>query len=129
VQYSNFGEKKAPLPLSPGAFDPLSAFYYTRFFDLKENMVIERPVTDGKKCVTGKSTVRKREQIEVSGKTYDAFLIEPELKHIGGVFEKSKDAKIKLWVSADHRHIPLRIESKVIVGSFVGELISAEGTM
>jgi len=127
VQYSNFGEKKDPLPLSPGAFDPLSAFYYTRFFDLKEGMVIERPVTDGKKCVIGKASVKKREQIEVSGKTYDAFLIEPELKHIGGVFEKSKDAKIKLWVSADHRRIPLRIESKVIVGSFVAELISAEG--
>jgi len=127
VQYSNFGEKKDPLPLSPGAFDPLSAFYYTRFFDLEEGMVIERPVTDGKKCVIGKASVKKREQIKVSGKTYDAFLIEPELKHIGGVFEKSKDAKIKLWVSADHRRIPLRIESKVIVGSFVAELISAEG--
>lgn len=127
VQYSNFGEKKDPIPLTPGTFDPLSAFYYTRFFDLKEGMVIERPVTDGKKCVIGKASVKKREQIEVSGKTYDAFLIEPELKHIGGVFENSKEAKIKLWVSADHRRIPLRIESKVIVGSFVGELISAEG--
>jgi hypothetical protein len=41
------------------------------------------------------------------------------------VFEKSKDAEIELWVSADKRRVPLRIKSKVIVGSFVGELISA----
>jgi hypothetical protein len=61
----------------------------------------------------------------VGGKTYEAYLLKPEMRHIGGVFEKSKDAEIELWVSADKRRVPLRIKSKVIVGSFVGELISA----
>ncbi|MGA8180500.1 MAG: DUF3108 domain-containing protein, partial [Desulfobacterales bacterium] len=58
---------------------------------------------------------------------YDTYLIEPELKHIGGVFEKSKNAKIQLWVTADKRKIPVKIKSKVAVGSFVGELVSATG--
>jgi len=124
VQYSNFGKKREPLSLKAGAFDPLSVFYYSRFFEMKENMVIERAVTDGKKCVTGRATVVRREKIKIGEKTYDSWLLEPELKDIGGVFEKSKNAKIRLWVSADKRRIPLRIESKVIVGSFVGELIS-----
>ncbi len=124
VQYSNFGKKREPLELKPGAFDPLSVFYYSRFFDMKENMVIERPVTDGKKCVMGRAKVVRKEKIKIGEKTYDSWLLEPELKDIGGVFEKSKNAKIRLWVSADKRRIPLRIESKVIVGSFVGELIS-----
>ena len=69
------------------------------------------------------------EIIKIEGVTYDTFLMEPELKHIGGVFEKSKNAKIKLWITADKRRIPVKIKSKVIVGSFVGELISAEKIM
>jgi hypothetical protein len=54
-------------------------------------------------------------------------LVEPDLKHVGGVFKKSKNAKLRIWVTADARRIPVKIESEVIVGSFVGELVSAEG--
>ena len=67
----------------------------------------------------------KREKIEVGKKVYDTYLIMPELKHVGGVFEKSKNAKIKLWITADERRLLVKIKSKVIVGSFIGELVPA----
>lgn len=127
AQYSNFGNKREPISLLPGSFDPLSIFYYSRLLELKENAKIKGPVTDGKKCVMGNARVVKREEIKVAGKKYDTYLLEPQLKHIGGVFEKSKNAKIKIWVTADKKRIPVKIKSKVIVGSFVGELISAAG--
>lgn len=127
AMYSNFGKKREPISIHPGSFDPLSVLYYARLLDLNANAEIRCPVTDGKKSIIGRGRVKKREKIMISDKTYDAFLMEPELKHVGGVFEKSRDAKIKLWVTADHRKIPLRIKSKVVVGSFVGELSSAEG--
>ena len=44
-----------------------------------------------------------------------------------GVFKKSKDASIQIWVTADENRIPLRLKSKVVVGNFIGELISADG--
>ncbi len=127
AQYSNFGGKRDPVPLLPGSFDPLSAFYYTRLIDPATVKAVERPVTDGKKCVVGKARIIKKETIKLAnGKTYDTYLMEPELKHVGGVFEKSKNAKIKVWVTADNRRIPVRIKSKVAVGSFIGELVSVE---
>lgn len=127
AQYANFDKKRAPIPVAEGAFDPLSAFYFSRLFDLEAHRQIERPVTDGKRCVTGRARVHKRENITVGGRVYDTFLITPEMKHIRGVFEKSEGADIKLWVSADHRRIPIRIESQVVVGRFVGELVSDSG--
>ena len=126
VQYSNFGEKIKPVSLLPGSFDPLSVFYAFRLHDLKENIKLETPVTDGKKCVIGTARVLKREKIEVAGGIYDTYLIEPDLKHIGGVFKKSKNANLLIWVTADKRRIPVKIKSKVAVGSFVGELTSVE---
>jgi hypothetical protein len=126
AQYSNFGSKKRPISLLPGSFDPWSVFYAFRLHDLKVNMRIKAPVTDGKKCVIGEARVVKREKIQLPSGAYDTYLVEPNLKHIGGVFEKSKDAKLKIWVTADTLRIPVRVKSKVIVGSFVAELISAE---
>lgn len=129
AQYFNFNEPKEPIPLMTGTFDPLSAFYFVRLFDLKEGMVIERPITDGKKNVMGRVEVIKREIITVAGKSYDTFLLKPELSHVGGVFKKSEGAEIRLWVTVDSR-ILVRIESEVMVGSFVGDLISVrKGTI
>lgn len=125
--YTNFDEKRDPIEIPPGTFDPLSAFYYARLFNLKTDLIIERSVTDGKKSVIGKATIIKRETIKLKIGTFETYLMEPEVEHIGGVFERSKGAKIQLWVTADQRQIPVKISSEVIVGSFVGELISATG--
>ena len=124
AQYTNRNDVRPPMTLLPGSFDPLSAFYHIRSMDLKPGTPLERPITDGKKNVIGRADVVRRETIRVAGKWYDTFLIEPELKHVGGVFEKSPNAKIQLWITADHRRLPVRIKSKVVVGSFVGDLIS-----
>jgi hypothetical protein len=124
--YSKNGKMRRLISILAGSFDPLSVFYAFRIHELKEGLVIKVPVTDGKKCVMGLARVIKREKINVAGRTYDTYLVEPDLEHIGGVFEKSKNAKLQIWVTADKRRIPVRIKSKVIVGSFVGELISAE---
>jgi hypothetical protein len=118
-------EKKPAIPLLPGCFDPLSIFYYARTQALKGGNTLERPVSDGEKCVLGRARVVKRERLTINGKGYDTFLIEPSIKHVGGVFKKSKHASIKVWVTADERHIPVRIKSKVVIGSFVGELVEA----
>jgi len=126
AQYSKVGqdENRAPVSILPGTFDPLSVFFAFRMYDLNENKEISIPVTDGKKMALGKVNVIQREVIKVNGNEYDTFLVEPELGDIGGVFEKSKEAKLQIWVTADNRRIPVRIKSKVIVGSFVAELTS-----
>ncbi len=125
--YSKNGKKRKPVPILPGSFDPLSVFYAFRIHELKEGLEINIPVTDGKKCVNGIARVIKREKIKVNGKVWDTYLVEPDLEHIKGVFEKSKNAKLQLWVTADKYQMLVRVKSKVIIGSFVGDLILSKG--
>ena len=127
VQYTNADEVREPVSISAGTFDPLSIFFWSRSANLVVGGRIQRPVTDGKKHVMGVADVVRRETVTVSAGTFDTFLIEPDLTHVGGVFEKSPDAKIQLWVSADYRRLPVKLKSKVIVGSFSGELVSLTG--
>jgi hypothetical protein len=127
AQYTNKGQARAPIAITEGTFDPLSIFYWSRSVDLVVGGQIQRAVTDGKKHVIGAADVVRQERITVPAGTFDTLLIEPDLSHVGGVFEKSPDAKIQLWISADQRRLPVKLKSKVIVGSFSGELVSVTG--
>jgi hypothetical protein len=126
ARYSKKGEGKHRNPVSilPGTFDPLAVFYAFRLSDLDKESEIILPATDGKKMVLGKLNIIRKETIKVNGFQYDTFLVEPELGALGGVFEKSEGAKLQIWVTADNRRIPVRMKSKVAVGSFVAELTS-----
>jgi hypothetical protein len=127
AHYFNKGKQEHSLTLLPGTFDPLSIFYAFRLHPLKDALEVEQPVTDGKKLVLGRAQVIRREKVKVEAGEFDTYLIQPELKHIGGVFEKSKDAKLNVWVTADDRRIVAKIRSKVVVGHFTGELTAFEG--
>lgn len=126
AQFANFGEKKDPIEIMPGSLDPLSVFYFARQADLKVNSDISRPVTDGEVNLLGQGRIVTRENVKVGNATYDTFLLEPDLKDIGGVFEKDRKARIRIWLTADERRQLVRLKSKVVVGSFVAELVSGK---
>jgi hypothetical protein len=128
ARYSNQGTARKPISIAAGTFDPLSAFYFFRCLDLAVGERIQHSVTDGKQSQLGVVHVIRRETVSVPAGTFDAFLIEPDLAQVGGVFDKSPDAKIQVWVTADYRRLPVKLKSKVIVGSFTGELVSMKGT-
>lgn len=127
AHYHRKGRKKKEIVIVPGTFDPLSVFFFARTVDMSVGMYIRKAVSDGKKMVVGQAKVVRREKIKVPAGKFDTFLLEPELADIGGVFEKSKEAKIQVWVTADERRIPVKIESSVSVGRFKGELVKATG--
>jgi len=102
--------------------DPLSAFYFVRNQHLEVGTVIEGPMTDGKRCKVARIEVKERKTIKVNGTKYDCFRLKPDLADVGGVFEKEKKAKMEIWCTADHRHIPVLMKSKVAIGSFKAEL-------
>jgi len=124
ARYSNFDERAEPIPILSGSFDPLSVFYALRPFQLEEGEELKAAVTDGKKCILGSARVIRREKIKVRDTVYDTFLVEPDLEQLAGVFEKLKNAKIQIWVTADGASIPVRVKSEIFVGSFVAELVS-----
>jgi hypothetical protein len=110
------------IDIPENTLDPLSAFYFIRNQKLEVGTVIQGPMTDGKRAKEVEIKVVKRERIKVNGKKYDTFKLVPDMKDVGGVFEKSKDAKMEIWCTADDRHIPVLLKSKVMVGSFKAEL-------
>jgi hypothetical protein len=125
--YVNFDTEPKVISLLPGSFDPLSVFYFSRLYDFQKNEAFERPVTDGEKNLMGILRVLGRETVSVPAGTFEALVLEPDLKNVEGVFSKKQRAKIKLWVTDDERRLLVQMKSKAMVGSFVAQLVSVEG--
>jgi len=121
------GALKNSVLIQPGTFDPLSMLFLCRTMPLSVGFEFAAPVTDGDKAVAGKARVVRRETITTPLGEFDTFLVEPEVKDIGGVFRKSPDSTLQIWITADARRLPVRVKSKVIVGSFSMELTAYEG--
>lgn len=126
AQLTRDGKKRDPIKVPPGTFDPLSAMYALRLRTFKLNDVVEIPVSDGKKCAIGRGTVVREERIKTPAGEFDTVVIEPEMKDVSGVFKKSPGAKIHVWFTKTAPFVPVKVASKVLIGSFVGELISIE---
>jgi hypothetical protein len=65
--------------------------------------------------------------ISVPAGKYKAVGTTPEMKNLSGVFKKSPDGILRVWYTVDNRRIPVKISSKVIVGSFTASLVKASG--
>lgn len=126
VRYVNNlnGENRDPVSIIPGTFDPLGIVFFARSldFDVGDRLVV--PTSNGKEFfytiihVTGKVERRFR-----YGKR-EAYVLEPDIKDIGGVFKRSPNGSIRFYISADEQKLPLRMESEVAVGKFWAELVS-----
>ncbi len=133
VSYRNFDETRPPATILEGTVDPLAAYYYLRSLPLAPGMVIERPVTDGKKTVLGRARVTGTEEVVTPAGRFRTLVIEPDMQDVRGVFEKTRDATMYLWLTDDDSHLLVRARSRVAVGSFVAELVryvppAADGT-
>lgn len=126
VRYTDKGKTRDPVKIVPGTWDMLSITYAVRSMALDGMSLLRLPSTDGKKLAYTDVTINPPKRIKTPMGSFDAILLRPDTKNLGGIFRKSKNAGIDLWFSNDERHLPVRVSSKVIVGSFAAELIAVE---
>jgi hypothetical protein len=124
VVYSNFDDTRDPVEITENTFDPISSFYRMRTLDFEVGKSLTFSVSDGKKTFLQRGEVVKREKVTTPLGVFDTFLIVPSAANLSGVFEKSKNPRIRVWISADERRIPVRIQVKVVVGSIIFDLVS-----
>jgi len=117
------GDLKHTLEQPLDVFDPMSVLFSFRKQPLYKTMRFKSNVTDGKKSVVGEAYVEGVDDIETPMGVIRCFRVRLDVKHISGVFKKSKDAELLVWFSADERRLPVKVRSKVVVGHFTLELV------
>ncbi len=121
------GEEEQPVPIVPGTFDPLGIVFLVRSleFDVGDELVI--PASNGRELFHAVVRVVGRVERDFLSGRREAWVIEPDIKDVGGVFRRSENASLRFYLSADARKLPLRMESEVSVGRFWAELVDDDG--
>jgi hypothetical protein len=108
-------------PASPRAVDQVAMFYYVRLLPLEpgSKFVLRNQADPDDNPLTVE--VLKRERVKVPAGTFDTYVLDLDVKTDGGLFKKGGENRI--WVTTDARHVPVKISSKVGIGSFEAELV------
>ena len=123
--YTNFGKPEKSVTIQPGTLDPLSLIFAIRMYRLIPGDVLEIPVTDGKRVINAKAIVASRETVTINHDVYDTLLVIPDLSRLEGIVSGRGEPSLKIWFTTDERHLPVKIQTRIAVGSFVFELVSA----
>jgi len=111
--------------VAAGHLNAIDAFFHLRKMDLKPGMKIRIPIFDSRKKYEVEVDVIKREKLLAPwGKPVDCLVIIPRLK-TEGIF--SSKGTVKLWLSDDAQHIPLKMTAKIKFGRIVATLNKYSG--
>ena len=110
------------IDVQPFTQDIISCFYYFRLLPLEVGKKYLIPTCSGGKNYKLIVKVFSREKVTVPSGTFDCFRTKPFVKY-GTVFRNNED--IDLWITADSRHIPVKIKSGIVIGSIEVSLLDA----
>jgi hypothetical protein len=99
--------------------DVLSSLYYIRTQPLEVGKDYTLDVNSGGKTWPLKVHVKRKKKVRVPAGKFDCLHIEPILAG-EGIFQQ--EGKLEVWLTDDHRKIPVLMRSRVMVGAFDAEM-------
>ena len=108
-------EGALPIPV----VDILSALYLTRTKNLEAGKDFTLDVHSGKIYPLGVK-VYPKETVKVKAGTFECFVVEPFLMDRGLFIQKGK--KLKVWLTADARRMPVKMQAEIFIGHVTAEL-------
>ncbi len=129
-----FDQRKGKAKTSEGEYDIpknvndiVSAFYYVRTLDLsglKKGQKIHLENFYKNKVYPLDVVYHGKEKVDVGAGTFECILVEPLVQE-GGLFKS--EGSILIWLSNDDLRLPVKVKTKVIIGSIDAELTKYEG--
>lgn len=117
--------KEKRFDVGPCALDVLSAFFVTRVRGVSDGVELVLPVFDNGKHYRLGVRFLGRERLDLPmplGPRVATVVVEPQLLEGTGLFVK--EGRLKLWLTDDARRIPVRMRSRVPIGSVSADLES-----
>lgn len=106
--------------LTVPAVDTLSVLYLTRTKDLEAGAEFTMDVHTRKAWPLVLKVI-KRETVKVEAGKFDCYLVEPFMREKGIFVQKGK--RIRVWLTADERRMPVLMKAEIFIGHVSAELV------
>jgi len=100
--------------------DVLTVIYFLRTLPLEVGKTIDIPLSDSGRVFRFSVAVRERKQINTVLGRISAVRVEPSLFGENGLIRRR--GTLSIWLTEDSRHLPVKAELKVEMGTFVIKL-------
>ncbi len=107
-----------PIEITKDLQDPLSLIVAICQNDFQIDPIFQQDVSDGGQIISIRSSYLQSETIKTQLGEFRTEVIDIDPQRLRGVFKKSPDANVVLYLSEHSPAIPLKLKSKVRVGSF-----------
>lgn len=114
------GKSEKEEPIGARTYDTLSAVYFMRGIDLVPGRTVFIEIFDCKRLWKTEVQVLRKEEITTPLGTFKTVVVKPLLKH-QGLFARTGD--VHIWVTDDVLRLPVKMTSKVKIGSITATLI------
>ena len=120
VVYRKNQEPELVFEISGEVHNEFSSFFVTRAMDLKPGTAFMVPTFADKKRNEVRVQVRDREQVDSLFGQVETIQVMPVMK-FKGLYDKDGDTVI--WFTDDQCRVPVKINSKILIGSLTAELL------
>ena len=112
--------EKREFMVTPPVFDPLAGFYYLRTLEFSVGQSVYITIFDSKKVWNVEVQVLRKEKITIPAGSVRTIVVKPLMKS-EGIF--SRQGEMLIWLTDDKKHIPVKMQTKVAIGSISATLI------
>lgn len=116
----HLGGEKKEVEIGKNTYDPYSSFYYMRTLPLEVGKSVYVSILDNKELWNVEVQVLKKERLKTILGEVDTILIKPIIKS-EGIFQRK--GAIFIWLTDDARRIPVKMKTKVAIGSITATLV------
>jgi len=121
VFINHLDAEKKEFTIHKNVFDPLSVLYYVRTLKLEVGKPVFVDLFDSKKLWNVEVQVLRKERISSVMGDVNTIVIKPLMKS-EGIFNRKGD--LYIWLTDDEKRVPVRMQTKVAVGSITATLVS-----
>jgi len=116
----NINGDKREIPIAAATLDTLSSFYFVRTLKLEVGKSVFLTILDNTKTWNVEVQVLRKEKIRTSLGTFNTIVIKP-LMQSEGIIDRKGDMLI--WLTDDARLLPIKMKTKVKIGSVTATLV------
>lgn len=108
------------IDLPANTFDPLSGFYHLRTLPLEVGRSTYVTIFDSKRVWNVEVQILMKGRLKLPSGVFNTILVKPLMKS-EGIFRRKGD--ILIWLTDDEKRIPVKVQTKVVIGSVVATLV------
>jgi len=119
IKHTAINNKGEVFDIPENVLDVLAVLFKVRMVELNPDTTIMLSVNSAKKNYNMFVKILRKETIKINGMKFNTIVVEPDMQDAGIFINKGR---LLIWLTDDEKHVPVKMQSEISIGSITAEL-------